>query len=140
MLLKSGLPRLVVRKSNKGLQVQLITYEPNGDKILATVRASDLKKAGWELGTSNIPAAYLTGYLLASKAKGKVSNDVILDIGLQKHHKGGRLYAAVKGCVDGGITVRCSPDVLPTENRLNGEHIDTSMPSKVADMKINIMK
>lgn len=136
-LLKSGLPRLVVRKSNGGIQAQLVTYDENGDKVLATARSTELAQHGWKGHAGNIPAAYLTGMLLAEKTK--TSSDVILDIGLQKHHKGGRLYAAAKGALDAGMKVRCSEDALPTEERLTGAHIDEKMPAAVADMKVKIV-
>ena len=71
-LLKSGLPRLVIRGSNKNMQVQLVEYQEDGDKVLATTRASDLKKQGWNKSTGNLPAAYLTGLLLAKKSKRQV--------------------------------------------------------------------
>ncbi len=139
-LLKSGLPRLVIRMSNKNIQAQIAEYSPDGDRVLLTVRASDVRRLGWQGNTGNIPAAYLTGLLLADRAKGKVSSDLVVDIGLQKHHKGGRLYAVVKGCVDGGLKVRCGEEIFPAENRLNGEHIDPGLPGKVAEIKIRIMK
>ena len=122
-LLKSGLPRLVVRKSNKNIQLQIIQYLPDGDKVLATVRATELVKEGYKGNTGNIPAAYLTGLLLAKKAN--IKDDLIVDIGLQKHQKGSRLYAAVKGAVDGGLKVRVKDDIFPPEARLNGEHLSS---------------
>lgn len=137
-LLKSGLPRLVVRRSNKGIQAQIVEYEENGDKVIATVHASELAKHGWKGATGNIPSAYLTGILLANKAK--MTNDVIVDIGLQKHHPGGRLYAVAKGAIDAGLKVRIGEDVLPPEERLQGGHINEQMAAAVADMKIKLLK
>lgn len=136
-LLKSGLPRLVVRRSNNAVQAQLVRYEPDGDKVIATARSSDLTKHGWKGHTGNIPAAYLTGLMLAQSAK--VSGDIILDIGLQQHHKGGRLYAVVKGAIDGGLGVRCSDNAFPPQERIQGEHIDSKLPAAFADMKVKIM-
>lgn len=138
-LLKSGLPRLVIRRSNKSIQVQLVTYEPDGDKVLATARATDLKKHNWKGSTGNIPAAYLTGLLIAEKMKTSLNSDVILDIGLQKHQKGGRIYAAAKGAIDGGLHVRVSEDALPPEERINGAHISDATAKAVAETKIKIM-
>ncbi len=139
VLLKSGLVRLVVRASNKSMQAQLVEYQPDGDKVIATVRASDLGKLGWKGATGNLPSAYLTGLLLASKAKKSVPGDVILDIGLQKHHKGGRLYAVAKGAIEGGLKVRCSDDVLPPDERAHGKHIGEAVPKDVAQTKTRIM-
>lgn len=139
-LLKSHLPRLVVRASNKSIQAQLVQYNPDGDSVIATARATQLRKFGWKHPTANIPAAYLTGVLLADFAKKHITNhDVIIDIGLQKHHKGGRLYAVAKGARDGGLKVRCSDDVFPSDERLTGTHVSESLPAEVAAMKIKIM-
>jgi large subunit ribosomal protein L18 len=118
-LLKSRLPRLVVRKSNKHMIIQLVSYEPDGDKVLLTARSTELKKFGWTGATGNIPAAYLTGYLLAKKAK---KEKAIVDIGYQIHQAGSRIYAAVKGAKDGGLDVACSEKVFPNEDRITGKH------------------
>jgi len=139
-LLKSGLSRLVIRKSNKSVQAQIVQYQEDGDKVLVTARASDLTKHGWKTSTGNIPAAYLTGVLLAEKAKKKITGDIIVDIGLQKHQKGSRLYAVAKGAIDGGLKVRISEDALPPEERITGQHIGENVAKAVAETKIKLMK
>ena len=100
--------------------LQLTEYQEGGDKILFTVKSSDLKKHGWEMNTGNMPSAYLTGLLLGVKAKGK---QAILDIGLQAPIKGSRLYAALKGTIDGGLDVASSQENLPSDERISGKHI-----------------
>lgn len=140
VMLKSGLARLVVRGSNRGIQAQIVRYAADGDVVLATARATDLKKLGWTSATGNTPAAYLTGMLLAHKAASKVKGDIILDIGLQSHHKGGRIYAVAKGAIDGGLTVRVSEDVLPSQERLSGSHIDEGLAKHVETVKHKIKK
>ena len=121
-LLKSKLPRLVVRRSNKHMLVQLVEYIDSGDKVLFTVKSTDLKKHGWEMNTGNIPSAYLTGLLIGIKAKGQKA---ILDLGLQSPIKGSRLYAALKGAIDGGLDVASSEENLPSEDRIKGKHISS---------------
>ena len=121
-LLKSKLPRVVVRKSNKHVVLQLIEYAEKGDKVLATVSSSQLKKYGWEMNTGNMPSAYLTGLLLGKKAKGK---QAILDLGLQAPIKGSRLYAALKGAIDGGVEIASSEENLPSQDRIMGKHISS---------------
>ena len=135
VLLKSGLPRLVIRASNKSVQAQIVTYEADGDRVIATARATELKKLGWDKATGNTPAAYLTGMLLAQKLKGKVEGDIILDIGLQKHHKGGRIYAVAKGAIDAGLNVRVGEEVLPSDERISGAHIDENLAKAVETVK-----
>ncbi|MCD4666372.1 50S ribosomal protein L18 [archaeon] len=119
-LLKSGKIRLVVRRSLNNFILQIVKYEEKGDKILTGVSSKELKKLGWKFSTKNIPAAYLTGLLLAKKSKEK---EVIADFGLHRLIKGASLYAALKGVVDGGINIPHSDDIFPKEDRLKGEHI-----------------
>jgi len=139
-LLKSHMPRLVIRGSNKSVQAQIVIYEADGDKVVATARATELKKHGWATATGNTPAAYLTGLLLAHKVKGKITEDVIIDIGLQQHHKGGRLYAVAKGAVDGGLSVRVGEETLPSDERINGSHINEKIKSQLATVKSKLVK
>ncbi|MCL5101710.1 MAG: 50S ribosomal protein L18 [Candidatus Parvarchaeota archaeon] len=118
-LLKSGLPRLVVRKTNSMITGQIIEYGENGDKTTASVYSKDLSKYGWALGVKNIPAAYLTGFLLAKKAKSK---EAILDKGNRTLKKDSFIYYFVKGAQDGGINTHAGE--LPiSEDRLYGLHI-----------------
>lgn len=120
VMLKSKQPRLVVRKSNKNIQVQLIEYAPDGDKVLLTVRSGELKNFGWNSNTSNIPSAYLVGLLAGVKSKDK---EAILDIGLQASIKGSRIFAVLKGASDGGLKINFSEEVVPSADRIEGKHI-----------------
>jgi large subunit ribosomal protein L18 len=116
--LKGGIPRLVVRKSNRGIIAQIIVYEENGDKVSAYANSRELKEMGWE-PRCNIPTAYLTGLLLAKKWKGEAS----LDIGLTKPVKGSVVFAAAKGAQDGGVKIGTAIEVDPA--RLTGSHIES---------------
>ena len=122
-LLMSNKTRLVVRPSSKDLLVQLVDYDPKGDAVRVTSRASQLSKLGWSFSTGNTPSAYLTGYRAARLAKSKKINEAVLDMGEFVSVKGSRIYAAVKGAIDGGLKIPCSPDVLPSEERISGQHI-----------------
>lgn len=120
-LLKSGSTRLVVRKSNRQITLQLVGYEPNGDKIKAAAYSSELSSLGW-LPKCNIPTAYLTGMLLAKKAqKAGFSGECILDIGLYKPISGNVVFSAAKGFVDGGMSLKSNIEM--DENRISGKHI-----------------
>jgi large subunit ribosomal protein L18 len=122
-MLVSRTPRLVVRMTNKKIITQLVDYAPQGDKVLLTVTSADLKKSGWNYSTKNIPAAYLTGMLLARRALAKKVNRAIADIGFHTPIKGARIYAVLKGAIDGKLDVPCDESVFPTPDRLKGEHI-----------------
>ena len=121
-LLKSRKPRVVIRKQNKQIIIQLVAYEPGGDKILSSTTSLELKKQGWKHGTKNLPAAYLTGLLFASKAA-KVKKEAVLDMGLQTPRKGSVIFSALKGVIDGGLKVPASEEIFPDESRIKGEHI-----------------
>lgn len=122
-LLKSEKPRLVVRISLKHATAQLINYEPAGDKILVSAHSAELSKLGWKGSTGNLPASYLTGYLIGKKAKSKNVSEAILDLGLRTSVTGSRVYAVLKGAVDAGLNVPHSDDILPSADRLSGKHI-----------------
>jgi large subunit ribosomal protein L18 len=64
-LLLSQKPRLVARLSSKNAMAQLITFEPAGDKVVATANSNQLAKLGWKGNKGNLSAAYLVGMLLA---------------------------------------------------------------------------
>jgi large subunit ribosomal protein L18 len=122
-LLKSGKPRLVLRKSLKHMKPQVIKYERDGDKVLVSATTQELEKFGWKGSVSNTPSAYLLGLLIGKKAVKKKIKEVVLDIGLQTNLAGTRIYAALKGVVDAGLKLPHSDDVYPSESRIKGEHI-----------------
>jgi large subunit ribosomal protein L18 len=114
-LLKSGSLRLVIRKSNKHMQAQLVKYGEKGDLVLETVTSKHLKEYGWDMNTGNMSAAYLVGLLIGKKAEGK---EAIIDLGLQTPISGSKLFAVLKGAVDGGLKIKYSDEVLPSEERI----------------------
>jgi large subunit ribosomal protein L18 len=136
-LLKSEKTRLVIRKSLSNISIQFIKFNPNGDETLASAVSTELKKIGWNK-TGNIPAAYLTGLLAGKKAREKNINEAVLDLGLQTSTKGSRLYAALKGVIDSGINVPHSKDILPSEERIRGEHISEELVKLFEDVKKKI--
>lgn len=123
-LVRSGKVRAVIRKSGSHMLVQFIRWEKDGDKTLLTVTSKHLKRFGWDEGTGNVPSAYLTGLLAARLAKTIGLTEVIIDMGMQVSTKGSRLYATIKGLIDGGLDVPCDRDMLPDEGRIKGVHIE----------------
>lgn len=122
-LLKSGIPRLVVRRSLRNILAQVVKYDPNGDKIITSALSKELSKYGWK-GGNNLPAAYLTGLLIGLKCKKLGINKMILDIGLERSIKGSKIYALAKGCSDAGIEIPIGDEVLPSPERISGKHIE----------------
>jgi large subunit ribosomal protein L18 len=113
---------LVIRPTNKNLTTQIIKAEPAGDEVIVSAQSSELKGLGWKAACGNLPAAYLTGLLIGTRAKAKGVNNAILDIGLSDRG-GSRIFAAAKGALDGGLTIPIDKKVLPSEDRLHGSHI-----------------
>ncbi len=122
-LLRNEAPRAVVRKTLNQTLVQIVEAEAAGDRVLASARSLDLKEHGWSVGTGNVPAAYLTGYLAGRRAVAKGVKAAVLDIGLQEPTKGGRVFAALQGLLDAGVQVPHSKEILPAKSRVRGEHI-----------------
>ena len=120
-LLLSRKPRLVIRSSSRHITVQLIDYDPKGDKVLASAHSSELKSHGWKGSTSNTSAAYLTGLVCGTRAKKAGAKDGVLDIGLAVGSS--KIFAALKGVIESGLEVPHSTEILPDDNRIKGEHI-----------------
>ena len=121
-LLKSGKPRLVIRRTNTGIIAQLVSYAPDGDNVLMTFHSKQLEAYGWSYSKKSIPSCYLAGLVIGSKMK-DVVDDAIIDLGLQTPTSGTRLFSVAKGAIDAGLTIPCSEKAFPDESRLRGEHI-----------------
>lgn len=126
-LLTSKRPRLVVRKSSRYIRAQIINFEKAGDKTLVSASSQELKNMGWKFATDNLPASYLTGMIIAKKAGKKGIKEVILDSGLYTSTKGNRIYALVKGAIDGGLKIPIDEEILPAEERIKGTHIANNL-------------
>lgn len=122
-LLKSGKPRLVVRKSLNYITAQIVDFDKKGDKTLLSANSRQLKKIGWGFACDNLPAAYLTGLALGKQAVKNKITEAILDIGLHSSSKGNKIYSVAKGAIDGGLKLNVGEEVLPTEERIKGSHI-----------------
>jgi len=124
--------RLVVRFTNSDVITQIVFARIAGDVVVTSANARELPRYGITLGLTNYAAAYATGLLLArrhlkkiglaSKYLGKVDADgedynvepvkdgprpfkANLDVGLVRTTTGHRVFAALKGAVDGGFNV-----------------------------------
>jgi len=123
ILLKSKNLRLVVRKTNKYLIVQIVESKHAQDSVKYSVNTKELLKHGWpedkKGSLKSLSASYLGGLLLGKKAKG-LNERVILDTGLIPNTKGSKVYAVVKGVADAGIDINYGKDVIPSEERIIG--------------------
>lgn len=123
--------RLVARITNTKVIAQVIAAEVDHDVTIAQALSSELPRYGVKLGLSNYAAAYCTGLLVARrllkkfgldetfKTAVKPSDDddeesrrpfkVLLDVGLRRTTTGARVFAVLKGAIDGGLFVPHSP-------------------------------
>ncbi|MDH4221198.1 MAG: 50S ribosomal protein L18 [Candidatus Bathyarchaeota archaeon] len=123
-LVLSRLPRLVVRLTLNHIIVQVVEAEVAGDKGVVSAHSRELAKTyGWQGNCRNVPAAYLTGLLCGFKAMVHGVKKAVLDIGLHSPSRGARVFAALKGVLDAGVTVPHSENMLPDETRIIGKHI-----------------
>lgn len=143
-LLKSFLPRIVIRKTNRYVTAQLVESREAQDFVLCTANSKELLKFGWpgsyigSLGST--PAAYLTGILLARKIKEKKIEvkKIIVDLGLSRATKGSKLFACIKGMLDNGMSIPHSAEILPDESRVYGRHMKKEIP--IGNIKEKLLK
>lgn len=136
-LLKSNLPRIVIRRTNNYFIVQAVESHEAQDKVVLTVTSKDLIKEGWDAkykgSLKSIPAGYLVGVLFANKVD--KSNKYIADLGLAKTLHGNRLFAVLAGIVKGGVDINVNEEVFPSEERLNGEHLSEDVKKVISKVK-----
>jgi large subunit ribosomal protein L18 len=141
-LLLSKKLRLIVRFTNQRVIAQVCEFnsQSKGDKILAAVDSFALKKHGWTSSCKNLPAAYLTGLLIAKTVSSQGHKEAILDTGLRTPVRKGKIYAFLKGALDGGMDIpHGGEDIYPEEDRLFGKHIKEDLPAQVKKVKEKIM-
>jgi len=134
-LLASRETRAVVRRSNKNVTIQFVNFDMGGDVVQATATTRELRKMGWEYSCSTVPAAYLVGYLAGKRAVKAGIEYAVLDIGMQNPKHGGVLFAAVKGMTDAGLEIPHGDSVIPSEDRINGKHIDDKIGAALSSLK-----
>jgi large subunit ribosomal protein L18 len=137
ILLKSRAPRLVARKSNRYVILQIVESVNAQDRVIYSASTKELLKYGWpkanEGSLKSVSASYLGGLLLGKKAR-ELKEKVILDIGLIPNTAGSRVYAALKGAADSGLNIDYDKKILPSEERVKGEN------GKVKEETLNKIK
>jgi len=124
--------RLVVRFTNTDILCQIAYATLASDRILTAAYSHELPTYGAKGGLTNYAAAYATGLLAARRVLTKLNLSkvylgqekpdgkkflvkevegqnrpfyVLLDVGLNRTTTGCRLFAALKGAVDGGLEI-----------------------------------
>ena len=137
LLLEGKKPRIVIRKSNKYLLVQYVESKEAQDTVKTSAISSELTSYGWPTeakgSLKSLGAAYLTGFLFGKRVLGLKLAPAIVDLGLIRSTKGGRVYALIKGIIEAGFKVPCSEEIMPTD-----EMIERNDKIDVGDIKSQI--
>ena len=139
-LLKSRIPRLVVRRTNRYIIAQVNTFDFKGDKTLAHANSLELKKHGWNSGLKNTSAAYLIGLVIGKKAVEAGVEKAIFDMGLYRPSKGAKVFAALKGASDAGLQITFEDTPVPSADRIEGKHLKSDASAEFAKVKGAILK
>ena len=112
---------VTVNVSDQNVSAQLIRPDLLGDKVMASVHSNELLSYGWKGSRKNIPSCYLVGLLLGKKCIQKKITSAILYIG--KRHFTTKIAACLKGMSEAGLEMPFSEEILPSEERIQGNHI-----------------
>ena len=95
---------------------------------------------GWpeNLSQKNIPASYLVGFAMGKAAVAAGHSEAVLDIGLAASSSGSRVFAALKGMVDAGLDIPHSDEIIPSDDRISGSHVDDSFAAAIETTKAKI--
>jgi large subunit ribosomal protein L5e len=123
--------RMIVRFTNKDIVCQVAYARIQGDVVICSAYAHELPRYGVKVGLKNYAAAYCVGLLLARRLLAKMKLDktyeglkeasgedynveagdgpapfrCCLDIGLARTSTGAKIFAAMKGALDGGLDI-----------------------------------
>lgn len=143
-LLKSEIPRVVFRKTNRYIIAQYVESEEAQDSIKMGISSKKLISKGWpknmEGSLKSIPASYLTGYLFGIEIKKKKLANPIVDMGMIKAIHKNKAYAFLKGLKDSGIGIKCDESLFPEEEKIIGKNLKNNLSKEFKEIKKNIEK
>jgi len=94
-------PRLVVRRSLKNIEGQLVDDDAGRTMLGMSTLASDLRDFSAEGSNRRVEQAFAAGKLLGERARAEGIETVVFDRGGYKYH--GRVKAFADGARDGGL-------------------------------------
>uniref|UniRef100_A0A674GH60 Ribosomal protein L5 n=1 Tax=Taeniopygia guttata TaxID=59729 RepID=A0A674GH60_TAEGU len=135
--------RMIVRVTNRDIICQIAYARIEGDMIVCAAYAHELPKYGVKVGLTNYAAAYCTGLLLARRLLNKFGLDKIYEG--QVEVTGNKVFGALKGAVDGGLSIPHSTKRFPgydsESKEFNAEvHRKHIMGQNVADYMRYLME
>merc|ERR1712004_31699 len=132
--------RMIVRSSNTDVTCHIAYARLEGDIVICAAYSHELPRYGVKVGLTNYAASYCTGLLLARRILQKFKLDSVyegntnvdgsmyavednddgpgafracLDVGLARTSTGAKVFAAMKGAVDGGLDIPHSEKRFP---------------------------
>tara|TARA_Y100000310_G_scaffold167546_2_gene167370 strand:+ start:10577 stop:11071 length:495 start_codon:yes stop_codon:yes gene_type:complete len=141
-LLKSELPRIVFRRTNKYLIVQYVVSDQTKDKIEIGITSKKLMDYGWPKNSSgslkSTPAAYLIGLLIGKEIIKNKKETPIVDFGMLRILSKSKIHAFLKGLVDSGIKIKHKEENFPNEDRISGKHLKKDFSKTFNEIKSKI--
>ena len=141
-LLKSGVPRIIFRKSNRYIIAQYVISNEARDSVVAGITSRILLKYSWPEdmrgSLKSIPASYLTGLFFGKKIMQKKLETPILDIGMIRSVNKNRAFSFIKGLIDAGVKIKCSEEAFPKEERIKGKNLKRDFSVMFAKIKKQI--
>lgn len=126
-LLKSELPRLVFRRTNKYFIVQYVESKESRDKVVFGMDSRKLLNYGWpkELKGSlkSTPSAYFLGLLVGKEILSKKLKLPIVDFGMARTLHKTKIHGFLKGLVDSELKIKTKKETFPEEDRIQGKHL-----------------
>ena len=143
-MLKSGMPRIVIRKTNRNIIGQYVTSSETKDKVEIGVNSKKLLKYGWpeefKGSLKSVPAAYLTGFLMGKKIKKGKKETPIADFGMMRNTHKGKIFAFINGLVDAGAEIKHDKKTFPEKERISGKNLKKDFSKYFDKIKSSIEK
>lgn len=143
-LLKKDVPRLIFRKSNKFLTSQYVFSEEARDRVKFGLSSKGLLKYGWPKefkgSLKSLPVAYLLGYLTTKKILKERLNQPIVDFGMIRTIHKTKVFAFLKGLIEGGIKINCKEKAFPEQERIEGKNLKQDFSKYFNEIKLKIDK
>ena len=143
-LLKSKIPRIVFRKTNKYVMAQYVVSKQAKDKVEIGLSSKQLVKYGWpkefQGSLKSIPASYLTGFLIGKRIIKEKKETPIIDLGMMRVLHKTKIFAFLKGLIDAGIEIKHKKDVFPDDEKITGKNLKKDFSKTFNEIKSKIEK
>lgn len=141
-LLKSRMPRIVFRKTNKYIIAQYVSSSHAKDKVEMGLSSKQLTKYGWpkefQGSLKSIPASYLIGFLIGKKIIKEKKETPIIDFGMLRVLHKTKIFAFLKGLIDAEVKIKYKKDVFPDDEKITGKNLKKDFSKIFNEIKLKI--